>query len=684
MTVNRESASHDALTDDLQVLENRPLRSGITVAETACYSDDTWLLTPAILQQHVKATRLTFTAVPQPFRAVAKQLMYTMLSGTLPPGERRQSVSSIYRAFVDVRRFVHWLHANYPNTMVREVSPADLLNYQRYLLASSLTAGSRENARRAVGLLWRYRAHLTDPLTIEPRHTRGWATPAGRPGENATARIPEPVLGPLIAWALRFIDDFAPDILAARTYWLTYRSTTSNGRMGRNRGLPEALDAYLHEHLTSGRPLPGDRGHVNLAFINAVIGAAPRGGTHHILKEKIRKAATQVGVDNCSRLPTPITGTIDGQPWTQAITLRHPVYYVAYLTRHLHTACWIALAFFSGMRDAELKHLRRGCLTVRRDTDGHPYRWTVRGTAFKGEPSPAGAPATWTIGAPAARAVAVLEGIAVGDLLFTHPANARSTTPRAVRTTASTNTHLASFAAWVNSYCAHRARGDAIPLVNGQPWVFSTRQFRRTLAWFIARQPGGSIAGAIQYRHLGIQMFEGYAGTSDSGFRAEVEAEQALTRGEYLLSLIDGHDHQTLTGPAADEAHQRLAQFAGHTRYQGAVITDPRQLKRLMRQKDPAIYPGTFATCIYNANKALCHPSGGRATSPQVSHCQPLHCSNVALTPDNLDALRAEHHKICANLDKGRALPPLVQHRLTQQLTQITEFLNRHCAETPT
>ena len=49
--------------------------------------------------------------------------------------------------------------------------------------------------------------------------------------------------------------------------------------------------------------------------------------------------------------------------------------------------------------------------------------------------------------------------------------------------------------------------------------MLNTSQFRRTLAWFIARQLGGSIAGAIQYRHHSIQMFEGYAGTSDSGFQ---------------------------------------------------------------------------------------------------------------------------------------------------------------------
>ena len=39
-------------------------------------------------------------------------------------------------------------------------------------------------------------------------------------------------------------------------------------------------------------------------------------------------------------------------------------------------------------------------------------------------------------------------------------------------------------------------------------------------------------------------MFEGYAGTSESGFRGEVEAEQTLQRGERLLAMIENHsDH---------------------------------------------------------------------------------------------------------------------------------------------
>jgi hypothetical protein len=43
-----------------------------------------------------------------------------------------------------------------------------------------------------------------------------------------------------------------------------------------------------------------------------------------------------------------------------------------------------------------------------------------------------------------------------------------------------------------------------------------------------------------------IQMFEGYAGTSESGFRGEVEAEQTLQRGERLFAMIENHEHHDL------------------------------------------------------------------------------------------------------------------------------------------
>ncbi|MFK0016285.1 hypothetical protein [Streptomyces sp. NPDC091027] len=81
-----------------------------------------------------------------------------------------------------------------------------------------------------------------------------------------------------------------------------------------------------------------------------------------------------------------------------------------------------------------------------------------------------------------------------------------------------------SLIGWINAYCARHARPEGIPTEQGGLPHLTTRQFRRTPACFIARSPGGTMVGALQYRHQHTQMFEGYAGTSTSGFRDEVES----------------------------------------------------------------------------------------------------------------------------------------------------------------
>ncbi|MEV0343845.1 hypothetical protein AB0H49_33020 [Nocardia sp. NPDC050713] len=118
--------------------------------------------------------------------------------------------------------------------------------------------------------------------------------------------------------------------------------------------------------------------------------------------------------------------------------------------------------------------------------------------------------------------------------------------------TGTTNNWLNRFVRWVNNCRTTHHRTDTIPDIDGSPFRLKTSQFRRTLAWFIARRLGGVIAGALAFRHHAIQMFEGYAGTSDSGFRAEVE--QALARGEQLVELADNYEHTDTLGPASAEA----------------------------------------------------------------------------------------------------------------------------------
>lgn len=251
---------------------------------------------------------------------------------------------------------------------------------------------------------------------------------------------------------------------------------------------------------------------------------------------------------------------------------------------------------------------------------------------------------------------------------------------------ARSNSLLNAFVGWVNSYCHDQGRTDSIPDMDGSTWRLSSRQFRRTLAWHIARRSGGAIAGATQYRHLTIQMFEGYAGTSESGIRAEVEAEQAMARGEHLLAMTTDHDHHQLVGPAAREGGQRLDQFADRARFHGAVLNDPRRITRLMRRRDPDIHPGDYVTCVFDPEKALClqRRDSRNRPWPTPTSCQPLECRNVALTPANLATLRDELIQLDAELTRRPTLPPLLLSRLTDRREKITTFLAPHATqETP-
>jgi hypothetical protein len=295
------------------------------------------------------------------------------------------------------------------------------------------------------------------------------------------------------------------------------------------------------------------------------------------------------------------------------------------------------------------------------------------------------------IGEAAARAVSVLERIHEGrtEWLFgavrVGPgAGPAGRSGNSALTTGGTNGQLNRFARWINDYCAATGRSDSIPDVDGRPWRITTRQFRRTLAWFIARRPGGTNAGAIAYRHHSIQMFEGYAGTSDSGFRAEVEAEQALARAEHLLAMIDRNEHTRLGGPASAEAQQRLAELGGHARFAGVTITDRRRFQRLMNRDDPAVYPGQYATCVYDHTKALCHARAGltsQAATPDLGNCKPLTCRNVAHTEDNLTAWRDELKSIDADLAARPLLPPLLQAQLERRRDDVRAYLDRYDKE---
>ncbi|WP_405433347.1 hypothetical protein [Streptomyces anulatus] len=675
---------------DPYVLRARPLRTGARLEDTSRYSHDIWVLTAARLQAQECSLILNFPTLPQRFRPAAKRLFYALLALKEPDGEDTLGIATIRGKFGEIKRFLKWLDGRWPaeRNVLAELSPTDLDDYRKHLLARfPNNRAQRERSRAPLRLLWRWRQHLGEhALRFDPLHLDGWGEsgPMQRKGENQTDRLAEEILGPLLVWALRFIDDFAPDILEADRRWRDTR-TKPLDRTSAHSNVGARLQALLDEHVTAGRPLPGYEGQPNILQLSRLLDCDRVSLIAH--REAIDAAAAVVGVADSAFIED-VQGRLDTRPWIESITTNHnTVNSLAALGRHLQAACYIVIAFLSGMRDCEVKHIKRGCLEIKCDEEGRPYRWKLNSRAFKGEDDVTGVPATWVVHEAVARAIKILEQLhppaqehLMGRLL--HSSGSHKGTNLALGNT-STNKHLNDFAKFVNHLCTEHGRADTVAAGPGHTVRLQTRHFRRTLAWYIARRPGGVVAGALQYRHHSIQMFEGYAGTSDSGFRAEVESEQAIARGEVYMEMIEAHQHLDLAGPSAEEAGRRLKDFGERAQFQGQVALDKHRLKRIMKRHDPAVYPGEYITCVNDPVKALCEKArrGNSEGLPSHGGCLPLACRNVALTAENTAAWQREIARIDKRLASRPTLAPRLRQRLQTRRAEVVEFLTANGQE---
>lgn len=676
--------------DDTYVLHGRPLRGQEPLHQTSRFGDDVWSLTPAILQKSGLSRSLHFEDVPSAHRLVLKSLCYGMLSGEIPADEERLGIQTIAAMQTHLRFFCNWLAAAHPRLSISQLREKHLNEFVVHLMTEVRSHDQRHKLRTAVAYLWRFRIAVEGGgLSFDPRTRDYWFAEPYPPGggENATRRIPEEVHGPLLAWAIRFVDDFSADIVEAATQWRHNRRFTTEGEAPGTRGRAapgstrQRVREFLAEARRAKRPLPGAEGVVNFKALSRMVGCTPDGLEG--ARDDIAATAVEVGVSPHAEFNLRFHGADGKSPWLEGVSLKESGFNsLSKLTLALQSACYIVIAFLSGMRDAEVKHLRVGSARASRDSHGRAVRWQVTSLAFKSEDDPNGVEATWVVGAPAARAIAVLEKLIAAcgsdsDLLFAPlpTTSGRGSSGRSGNeaiTVSRTIIALNEFVKWVTAYCSYYRRDDGIPNHDGKVWRLTTRQFRRTLAWYIARRPGGSIVGAIAYRHHSIQMFEGYAGTSESGFRAEVEAEQALERGEHLLAMIEQHEHENLSGPAAEEAHRRLDEMDRSGAFSGRVLTDPKRFERSLKANDPEIFPGKYVVCAFKLKTARCHATDD---GPDLETCQPLNCANVALTEDNVQVWEDELEQISAEISQRPALPPLLEGRLERRREKIHRLL---------
>lgn len=700
--------------DDRPVLATAPLKAGHAREELSRVGDPSWDLGPAVFRENARRCHVTvhFDVLEHAdVQAAMRCYLYARLNVDLPGYRPKLPPASIRQAFNRARRFFAFAREQLGRLDLGRIDQALVDAYARHL--------RDDPARRPVIVgqllqvvtdLYHVRDHLPGGgLGFEPWAGRAAARVAGyrHVRENRTPRMPEEIVTPLLAWSLRYITTFATDILAARVA-LDRLEARRARLLAAERGLPDAerrlrqrsrLERYLARRARQGRGVPiwttahngatridphtGEATppiNAHLLHLHAGIDAVAEPAMHLMLTtgapDVIREAVASLGTE-VGGMDTPIS--IDpesGRPWRA----RFDVKTLAIEERMLQAAAYVVCAYLTGMRDCEVQAMRRGCLSIARSEDGLIERHRIRSTLYKGRSS-TGETASWVTIEPVAEAIAVLERLSAGPAR----ASGRDTLWPVLRSSAITKTHLSSeVVRQLNAFRDHLntvfGSPDA-PVIpsgpDGKPWRITTRQFRRTIAWHIANRPFGTIAGMIQYKHASVAAFEGYAGTSASGFRAEVEAQRRLGQLDDLLDYFDRRQGgASLSGPAGPRIARTLDDAALKLGPLPAMIADRARLRVMLASVARTFHVGPLADCFFDPATALCLK---RVTTPDPAQpltalCEPTRCPNACITARHRPAWERAAADARAHL-RERRISDLQRQALQRELDRLTAVI---------
>ena len=306
-------------------------------------------------------------------------------------------------------------------------------------------------------------------------------------------------------------------------------------------------------------------------------------------------------------------------------------------------------------------------------------RHRIRSVAYKGKSSQ-GEPADWTTIEPVAKAVEALERLS----LRAASARGLSTLWPVLAAKSVCKDHLsAEIVRQLNHFRDHlndlfgTPDQPAIPNgPEGKPWRITTRQFRRTIAWHIANRPFGTIAGMIQYKHASVAAFEGYAGSSRSGFRAEVETQRTLGQLDDLLTYFDERQTgATLSGPAAARIAKTLDNISDDLGPLPAMIADRARLRTMLASLARTLHVGVLADCFFDPGTAVCLKQATGAQGPLTALCQPTLCPNACITARHRPVW-ARSAQEAATLLKEKRLSRLQRGILQQDLERARKVLD--------
>jgi len=431
--------------------------------------------------------------------------------------------------------------------------------------------------------LWRYGERLTFPLPEIPfgmSMEKLLPSSGAKRRENKTPCIPDHIFSPLMANAFSYTQEWAPHIIEA---WLAVMANW--GRISKR--------------------------NVAVSTKDKALAAAVR----KILRDR----------PSYWRL----------MQWTTLEELLAEVF-------SLRNAAMLVILAFSGVRVSELLSIAANCCVEDQLPSGEKV-WYLNTVLHKHRAG--GKRDTWVIVQEMVEAVKILEQLTQfmraatkkDGLLLTNGHSAFSVNSDLASfewqpyTSASVIYHIKAFVAHCSTFL-----GRDIPMHETQTgksvkWRFNARQFRRTLARHIARRPFGVIAGMLQYKHISVATFEGYAG-NDPEWNMLVSEEQELfdvdILGELALDIAAG---EIAGGLGKELAAEYQTEFEGQ-----AVDVNASKIAKWLESGSPSIHVGKLNLCMFRPEQALCTGKRPDAEGPVLNACDPGSCSNSCVRKEHL------------------------------------------------
>lgn len=581
----------DIASQPIRLAASSVVRWNQPVSEDSVFSDPVWRMRSVVTLPGVKPARKSwdFSRVPGfpgGFALPLAEYAYARLINPIDSYGEEATWMTVVNELEGLLGFVKFCsHSSL--TGFGQVRREHCVDYLRTMQFSADGQGkSDERIRVLIGLVyrfWEFRRRVGDGLVEQPfgKSMKSlFKTPSSRLSENSTPPIPESVFGPSSSIALDYVLEYGPVIMGV---W------------------SELQDYWEHELKPS---------------------------------QLSQKAALRRLRDEASKRLAKVPAPWRKKGWSG---LRH---LYAELQQLRTSGMWVVLAF-SGIRASELLAIEAGCCVSDVCADGHIRNYiNTKIHKHRG----AGAKDTWVVVDEVVVAIGILERmsarvrVATGDArLFLSDGTCRFFDVQREFKAGSVGEYtFEGLVKKLDSFQRHCAEVLGRPIPGWEnsegitvPWKFNTRQFRRTLARYIARQPFGIIAGMLQYKHIETTMFEGYAGQ-------EPEWNKLLS-DERILASIDILEEIAIdlsNGELAGEFGQKLKEQFGLEFKGRAEDFSPSQIARWLSRAEKPLFVGKLNFCFFDPVKAVC--TKGNSKEPVLNHCQPSICGNACVSKRHL------------------------------------------------